>query len=109
MAVHRRRKQATVMVAGKINLWPCRQRPRNPRTQPVIRQQAFRYVGNQNRVADIRVPRPDFFHSQVIGQMTRADDLDAVVENENPDRRTHEVVTMNECINPKSLNDDKEE
>ena len=64
----------------------------------MVGQQPLGYVRNQNRVADIGVACADFFNRQVVGQMARADDLNAVVKDEDSDGCADKVVAVNQCV-----------
>lgn len=49
----------------------------------MVRQEPLGHIRHQNGVADIRVAFFDFCHGQVVGQMTGADDFDAIIKNED--------------------------
>jgi len=74
-------EQAAFPIVGKVDIRLFFQCPFDPRAEAVIGQKPLGHERNQNRVADIGHPSPDFLHRQVVGQVTGADDLDAVVED----------------------------
>ncbi len=88
-------EHAAFSVVSKADIWPVFQSAFDAGPQTFVRQQTFGYIGYQDRIADIRNARTDFLHSQVIRQISRTDDLNAVVENENTDRRVYEIVSVN--------------
>ena len=51
----------------------------------MIGKNTLGHIRGQDGVADVGVPDTDFLNRQVVGQMTGADDLNAVVENKEPD------------------------
>ena len=86
------------MVIYKINLGPCIQGTLDSGTQSVIGQQPLGHIRNQNWIADIGIAGQNFFNSQIVGQMTRANDFNAIVENKQANRRTYEIVPMHQGI-----------
>lgn len=88
-------ENATFSVIGKVNIRPIIQCSLDAGAETPIRQKPLSDVRHQDRIADIRNARTDFLHSQVIRQISRTDDLNAVVENENTDRRVYEIVSVN--------------
>ena len=54
--------------------------PLDPGAKTMIWQQALGHIGNEDRVARIRVAGPDFLDRQIVRQMTGTDDLDAVIK-----------------------------
>ena len=71
----------------------------------MIGQKTFGDVGDQDRIADVRVAVANLFHRQVVGQVAGADDFDAVVVDEQADRRVHQLVAVDESVDQQLLED----
>jgi hypothetical protein len=93
------------VVVGKFDLRPLFQGTLDAGAEAVVGQQSFGDVGDQNRIADVRVAIADLLDRQVVGQVAGADDFDAVVEDEQVDRRVHEVVAVDEGVDQQLLKD----
>ena len=69
----------------------------------MIRKKALGHKRDQNRVADIGIAYPDFLYGQIVGQMPRTDNLDAIVEDKQADRSADEVITMHQGVDQQFL------
>src|SRR5262245_37986320 len=69
----------------------------NPSSESPIRQNP-RGEGAQDRIAHIRGAATDVRDCQVVRQMSRAYQLNAIVEDKQPNRRRYEIISMNQCI-----------
>ena len=92
------RKKTAIPIVLKLNVRPELQRPLDPGAKTMIWQQALGHIGNEDWIARIRVAGPDFLDRQIVRQVTGTDDLDAVIKNEDTDRRIDEIISVHQGI-----------
>ncbi len=106
LTVDRGGELVAVAVVGELDGGPVVQGAANAGAEAAVGQQALGGQGDQDGVAGDAGAGADLGHGQVVGQMARADDLDAVGEDEDADGRADQVVAVDQGVGDQLLEDD---
>ena len=91
-------EQASLPIIDTVNVRPVFERSLNTRTKTTIGEQAFCNKGDQNRISDIGVAFSNLLNREIIWQIPGTDNLDTIVEDENPDWGTDQIIPMYKSI-----------
>ena len=87
-------EQTTLPVIDKVDLRPLLQCASDPGAKAMVWQKSLGHVRNKNRVAYIGIAHPNFLYRQVVGKVARAEDLNAIVKDKQPDWCAHKIIPM---------------
>lgn len=93
-------------VVSEVDAFPFGEGSFDTGSKAAVGKQTLCYVGDEDGVADVRVAGADLFDGEMVGQVSGAGYLYAVVEDEEADGRADEIVAMHEGIDEELFEDD---